>query len=161
FGDVHLQTHRLDAFDEGFVIRFVARPPRFEGFFLDDHEAFANGVHRGGAGGVVILAAGVEAVEELEVEIERLYGSPARLHAIPGAGRDGDGREAGRAAEAFLRATVGDVDAVLVDQHGHAAERGDAVGDHQRVDFVCGFADGLGLVVHAGGSFGLHEGDDA
>ncbi len=68
------------------------------------------------------------------------------------------GRESRRAAQALLRATVGDVDAVLVHQHGHAAQRRDAIGDHQRAGLVRRFADGLGLVEHAGGRLGLHEG---
>ena len=71
------------------------------------------------------------------------------------------GDEAGRAAEPFLGTTVRDVDAGFVHEDGHAAERGDAIGNGEGVHFVGGFANGLRLVVESGGSFGLDEGDDA
>ena len=61
----------------------------------------------------------------------------------------------------LLGATVGDVDAVFVHQHGHAAQRGHAIGNGERVDFVGRFANGLRLVVESGGSLGLYEGDHA
>ena len=56
------------------------------------------------------------------------------------------GASPGRAAQSLLRAAIGDVDAVLVHQHRHAAQRGDAIGDHQRVHFVRRLADRLRLV---------------
>ena len=51
--------------------------------------------------------------------------------------------------ETFLAATVGDVDAVIVDQHGHAAEGSDAIGDDDGVHFMGSVADGFGGVEHA------------
>src|SRR5438093_860340 len=106
---------------------------------------------------MVILLAGVETVEELEIEVEAIHRRLALLEAIERAWRNRDGRESGRAAKALLRATISYIDAVLIHQHWHAAERGHAVADRQRVDFVCRVADGLGLVEHAGGGLGLYE----
>src|ERR1035437_3796014 len=160
-GNEHAQAHGLDAGDEGLVVLAVALPTRFQTFLGDHGEAFAQGVEHGGGCRVVILTPGVERVEKLQVEIEGLDRRLARLEALQGARRDGDRRQAGRAAEPFLGATVGEVDAVFVDHHRHAAQRGHAIGNGQRVDFVGRFADRLRLVVESGGSLGLYEGDHA
>ena len=136
----------------------VARPAVLQTLFGHHHQAFAQRVEQRGRRGVVILAAAVIGIQQLQVEIPGLHRSGAGLEALEGARRDGHGREPGRAAQALLGATVGDVDAVLVDQHRHAAERRDAIGDDQRSGLVGRLADRLRLVVHAGGGFGLHEG---
>ena len=134
--NVHAEAHGLDAGDEGFVVGAVAMPTRFETFLGDDGETFAQGVEHGGGCRVVIFVAGIETVEKLQVEIEGLHRSLARFEAVEGARRDGDRRQTGRAAEPFLRATVGDVDADFVDQHRHAAQRGHAIGNGERIQ--CG-----------------------
>ena len=90
---------------------------------------------------------------------ERL-GVCALAQPFHGARRNGDGREAWRTAQSLLRATVGDVDAGLVDFDGHGAERGDAVGDDQRAHFMRGRADGFAALEGAGGGFGLDVGHD-
>ena len=108
---------------------------------------------------MVILVAGVEAVQQLQIEIPGLHGRGARLEPLEGARGDGHGRKSGRAAEAFLGAAIGNVDAVFVHQYGHATEGGDAIGDRQRSGLVGRLADRLGLIVHAGRRFGLHKSD--
>ena len=120
--------------------------------------AFPQRVEHAGGGRVMILAAHIVGVEQQQIQVPGQTGEVARAsQALQRPRRNRHGRKSRRAAQPFLRATVGDVDAVLVHHHGHAAQRGDAIGDHQRVHFVRGFADGLGLVVHAGGGLGLHE----
>ena len=110
---------------------------------------------------MVVLVAGIIGVQQQQVQVPRLHRRGARLEAFQRARRHRDGRQARRAAQAFLRATVGDVDAVFVHQHGHAAQRGDAIADHQRVHLVRRLANGFRVVEHAGRGFGLHEGHQA
>src|ERR1035438_6653523 len=160
-GNEHRQAHGLDAGDERLVVPAVAVPTRFQTFLGDHGEAFAQSVKRAGRRRVVILVASVEAVQKQQVQIERLHRRLPRLEAFQGARRHRDRRQAGRAAEPLLGAAVGDVDTDFVYQHGHAAQRGDAIGNGERVHFVGRFANRLPLVVESGGRLGLHESEHA
>jgi len=54
-----------------------------------------------------------------------------------------------------LRAAVSNVDAGLVELHRHAAERGDAIGDHQSARSVSGGTDGLAGLQRSRRSLGV------
>src|ERR1700722_16212160 len=79
---------------------------------------------------------------------------------VDGARGDGERREAGRAAQSFLRTTVRDVDTGRIDVDGDAAERGDTIGDDERTDGSRGSRDREGGLRGAGRGFGMNEGDE-
>ena len=56
------------------------------------------------------------------------------------------GESPGGQPSPLLCSCVGCVNAVLVHQHRHAAQRCDAIGDRQCAGFLCGFANRLGLI---------------
>ena len=81
-----------------------------------------------------------------------------RHAALPRPLADGERRQAGRDAEALLRAGVGDVDAPGVDLDRDAADAGDAVHQQQRVALAG--AEGGDVGARAGRRLGVHGGDD-
>ena len=84
----------------------------------------------------------------------------ARIHAGQRALAEGDGRQAGRAAQAFLRAAVAGVDAPVVHAQVVAAEAGDGVHDEQGaagVDEVGQAGEGL---MRAGAGFGMDDAEE-
>ena len=60
-GDLHRESHRLDARDEGPVIAPVAFPAILQSFFRDERQALPQRVEQRRRRGVMILVAGVEA----------------------------------------------------------------------------------------------------
>ena len=98
--------------------------------------------------------------DQLEIEIPRPVRCFALFQPLRRARRHRDWRQSRRAAQALLGTTVGDIDSGLVDFHRHRAQRGHAIGDDQRSDCVCGFADGFAALERSGRGFRLHVHDD-
>ncbi len=103
-------------------------------FIHDRGEAFAQRVERRDGRGVVIFVRVVIIGEQLQVEIPDRVVDLAGAQLLDGARRSRERREAGRAAQSFLRTTIRDVDTGRVGVDGDAAQRGDAIGDDQRAD---------------------------
>jgi hypothetical protein len=158
---MHAQAQGFDSGDERLVVTAVTLPAILQSLFLDERQSFAQRVEHGCGGGVVILMVAIVAFEQPQIEIERRHRSGAFSQAFPGARRNRKRRKTRRAAQSFLSATVGDVDASLIHQHRHAAQRCDTIRDGQRAGFVRRFANRLALLVSAGGCLGLHIGDHA
>src|SRR3954453_12050003 len=94
-------------------------PAILEAFLVDDREPLAERVEHGRRGGVVVAVAGVVAVEQLEVEVPGVDDRLAGAQALQRARSNRNRREAGRTPEALLRAAIGDVDAILVEEDRH------------------------------------------
>ena len=87
------------------------------------------------------------------------HGIFAGAQALYGFGGDGYGREARRAAQTFLDATEGHVDAGGIDVDGHGSQGGHAVDNGDGFDGVGGARDRGQILARAGGCFGVHEGN--
>src|SRR5579883_2907528 len=85
---------------------------------------------------MVAMRALVIVGKEREIKIPAMVHGFAALEMAEGAGRHGDRRESGRAAQAFLRATVSDINPGFVDFDGHGTERSHALGDHDSINLV-------------------------
>ena len=107
------------------------------------------------------LAGGLPVAEhEVEVEEPALHDGCARLDASDGALGERNGRQAGRAGQAFLAAGIHRIDAPFVHIQRRAAQAGDAIHDGERAEFLRDLAERLGVALRAGRGFGMHEGED-
>ena len=92
----------------------------------------------------------------MQIEVEA-----AALHApLERARREDDRRQAGRRAEAFLRAAVAGVDAPGADVERVTAERRDGVDDRQRAVLARDGRESLDRVQHARRRFRVHHRHD-
>ena len=116
----------------------------------DDHRH-----RRGVVVGPAALAGGFAHVAPQQAEVE--VPAAGLLHAaVEGPVVDRERREAGRDTEALLGAGVPDVDPPLVGEQLDPGDRGDRVGDQQRV--ALGRAERRDVGAHAGRGLGVHRG---
>ena len=102
------------------------------------------GVEHGNRRGVMVAVRHRRViVNQLEIQIPAARRGRAGAQTVHCPRRHGHRRQARWTAQPLLRATVGNVDAGLVELYRHSAERGDAIRDHQSASVVRGGADGL------------------
>jgi len=160
-GGVHPQAQGFDAADEGVVGGQVPCEAVLDAFVEDGSEALLERVEHGDGRGVVVALGNQEVLEQaLQVQVPDGVVDLAGFQPLGRARRDGEGGESGRAAQALLRATEGDVNVVGVDIDGDGAEGGDAIGDGERADLAGRTGDGAGGLEGSGGGFGVDEGGD-
>jgi hypothetical protein len=80
-------------------------------------------------------------MDEFEIKIPTASWRRACFEPVHSATREKHRRQARRAAKAFLRTTVGNINSGRIDIDGHPTERRHTVSDDQRAGFVSGGAD--------------------
>src|SRR5215831_10770509 len=106
---MHRNTHRREPFHESEMIAAVAFPTILEAFFGDQREPFAECIEQRRRRSVVILMAGVIAVQQLKIEIPGLHGCFPSPQAIERGWGECDWRQSRRATQTLLGAAIGDV----------------------------------------------------
>mmetsp|Transcript_2637 Transcript_2637/g.6295 ORF Transcript_2637/g.6295 Transcript_2637/m.6295 type:complete len:206 (-) Transcript_2637:268-885(-) len=116
-------------------------------------ERLAHGEEQAHGGSVVV---GPRVTEEAplladlkDVEVENVHWGLAVLHLVDGAVTEVNGRQAGRAAQALLRAGVHQVDAPLVGEEGLATESADRVHAQEGAVLGAQLCDALELLPRA------------
>src|SRR5580700_5580662 len=143
-GNVHAQTHCLDALHKRLMAPAVPFPSVLNSLLRDDQQRLAQSVkHRNWRGMVVAVRNSRVVVNQFEVEIPTAHWRSTAVQELHRPRRHGHGRQPRRAAQPFLRAAVSDVDIRLVEIYLQATERGHTVRDYQRADIVSGGADRL------------------
>ncbi len=159
FGSEELEAHRLQSLLERVAGGLVAGPGVVES--LAEHpveRCLKTGDHRDRRGVVIGTPAARladVAAEQPEVDIPGLRVGVAALKGSIG---DRERCEPGSDAEAFLGACVADIDAPVIGKELAAGDRGDGVGDQQRI--ALDLAECLDVGAHAGRGLGVDRGDD-
>src|SRR5947207_13000874 len=98
------------------MVLFMTPPTRFQTFFMDQAQCFAQSiVHRNGSGVMICPFVAPILFDHGDIEIPALHLRASRANSVKRALVEADGRQSRRSAETFLCARITDVDAVVID----------------------------------------------
>src|SRR5680860_887328 len=158
---LHGQSHRLHPGDQSPVVPQMAREARLQPFLVDQPQGFPQGVDHVDGSRMVVLALSAPVVaHHREVQVPARNRRGAGVQGRKGALTERDGREAGRAREALLGATVHGIDPPGVRLHLHAAEGGHGVHQEEGACLAGDAGKVLEGLEYAGGGLGVHHCQD-